>query len=327
MLPIQLIAIKPWRQVSVQSIARSNELSDALSDVMQRIRLKSCVYFQREFHTPWAMRIEGTGYAQFHVITRGTCVVTVDGQSHDCSTGDVLFFPRGQGHVLADQPDRDPLSGAQVMASFEGSDPCFAEGGSPTRVICGHYEYRTDIHHPLLTDLPDLVHVRTMDVLGETSNTAVLPLIMKELACQNPGRSLIVERYAEVLLIHTLRMHYSGSKHPRGFYAGLADARLERAISRIHRDFSSPIGLADLANSAAMSRSAFAQHFKQTVNLSPIEYLTRWRMLAAKDFLNDTDLSIARVAEHVGYESDISFSRAFKREYGITPSSIRKLES
>ena len=124
MLPIQLIAIKPWRQVSVQSIARRNELSDALSDVMQRIRLKSCVYFQREFHTPWAMRIEGTGYAQFHVITRGTCVVTVDGQSHDCSTGDVLFFPRGQGHVLADQPDRDPLSGAQVMASFEGSDPC-----------------------------------------------------------------------------------------------------------------------------------------------------------------------------------------------------------
>lgn len=210
------------------------------------------------------------------------------------------------------------------MASFEGSEPYFLEGGSPTRVICGHYEYRTDIHHPLLSDLPELVHVKTMDVLGETSNTAVLPLIMKELASQNPGRSLIVERYAEVLLIHTLRTHYLVSGQPTGFYAGLADARLERAISRIHRDYSSPIGLADLAESAAMSRSAFAQQFKQTVNLSPVEYLTRWRMLAARDFLKDTDLPIARVAEQVGYESDISFSRAFKREYGVTPSSVRK---
>ncbi len=301
-------------------------MSDALSDVMQRIGLKSCVYFQRDFHTPWAMRIEGTGHAQFHVISRGNCVVTVDGQSHDCATGDVLLFPRGRAHVLADQCDREPVAGTEAMASFAGLDPYFAKGGSPTRVICGHYEYRADSHHPLIGDLPELVHVRTMDVLGETSNTAVLPLIMKELAGQGPGHSLIVERYAEVLLIHTLRMHYLGSKHVTGFYAGLADARLQRAISRIHRDFSSPIGLADLAESAAMSRSAFAQQFKQTVNLSPIEYLTKWRMLAAQNFLMATDLPIAQVAERVGYESDISFARAFKREYGVTPSSVRRLE-
>lgn len=301
-------------------------MPDPLSDVMQRIRLKGCVYFQREFHTPWAMRIEGTGHAQFHVITRGSCVVIAQGQCHECAAGDVLFFPRGQKHVLADRSDREPLSGAQVMASFESGNPCFAQGGTPTRVICGHYEYHTNSRHPLLNDLPELVHVKTMDVLGETSNTAVLPLIMKELACRRPGQSLIVERYAEALLVHTLRMYYLRSQHPMGFFAGLTDARLERAISRIHQDFSSQIGLTDLAQSAAMSRSAFARHFKQTVNLSPIEYLTTWRMLVAEDFLKSTDLSIARVAEKVGYESDISFSRAFKREYGITPSSVRTLD-
>ena len=302
-------------------------MPDALSDVMQRIRLQCCVYFQRDFHSPWAMCIQGTGFAQFHVITHGRCVVTCDGHSHECAAGDILFFPRGQAHVLADQPDCEPISGAQVMASFAGNDPYFAEGGTPTRVICGHYEYRADIHHPLLIELPELVHVRSTDVLGETSNTAVLPLIMAELTSENPGRSLIVERFAEVLLIHTLRMYHLNSKSPTGFYAGLTDARLERAISRIHKDFSSPIGLADLADSAAMSRSAFAQHFKQTISLSPIEYLTKWRMLVAQDILKSSDFSIAQVAEQIGYESDISFSRAFKREYGVTPSSVRKTQS
>ena len=166
------------------------------------------------------MKIENTGYAQFHVITRGSCVVIADGESHQCSTGDVLFFPFGLAHVLADHPDRQPLAGPEVMASFEGDDPCFSEGGQTTRVICGHYEYRTDIHHPLLNDLPGMVHVKTMDILGDTSNTAVLPLIMNELSSRQPGQSLIVERYAEILLINTLRMHFSGSKRLTGFMPG-----------------------------------------------------------------------------------------------------------
>jgi AraC family transcriptional activator of mtrCDE len=299
-------------------------MSDALSDVMQRIRLKSCVYFQRDFHSPWSMKIEGTGYAQFHVITRGSCVAVIDGQSRECSTGDVLLFPHGLSHVLADHPDSKPLPGAEVMKSFDGDSPCFAEGGSPTRIICGHFEYRTDIHHPLIDDLPGLVHVKTMEILGENSNMAVLPLIMRELSTRKPGQSLIVERYAEILLIHTLRIHYAETKHPTGFYAALADERLERAISMIHRDFSSPIGLAELADSAAMSRSAFAQKFKHKVRISPIEYLLKWRMLVAEDLLKTTELPVIRVAEKVGYESDISFARAFKREYGVTPSSFRK---
>ncbi len=299
-------------------------MPDALSEVMQRIRLKSCVYFQRDFHSPWAMKIEGTGYAQFHVITRGSCVVITDGQSYECSTGDVLLFPHGLSHVLADHPDSKPLSGAEVMNSFDGESPCFAKGGSPTRVICGHFEYRTDIHHPLIDDLPELVHVKTMEILGENPNTTVLPLIMGELSKRRPGQSLIVERYAEILLIHTLRLHYAETKHPTGFYTALADERLERAISLIHSDFASPIGLADLAGSAAMSRSAFAQQFKHKVRISPIEYLSKWRMLVAEELLKTTELTVVRVAEKVGYESDISFARAFKREYGVTPSSFRK---
>lgn len=199
--------------------------------------MKSCVYFQRDFHAPWELEIEGTGFAQFHVITRGGCVVVADGRSHDCAAGDFLFIPRGQGHVLADRPGHQPLPGPQVMASFAGDAPCFAAGGAATRVICGHYEYRTPIEHPLLSDLPELVHIKTADVFGSGPGGAVLPLILQELAGEQPCQTLIVELCAETQLLQVLRLRYAQSGQRSGFYAGLADRRLERAIGRIHRDY------------------------------------------------------------------------------------------
>lgn len=299
-------------------------MQDALSDVMQRVRLRACVYFQRDFHSPWAMCIQNTGYAQFHVISRGNCTVTVQEVTHNCASGDILLFPRGQAHVLADAPGRQAVPGPQAMASFATDQPCFDGPVQAARVICGHYEYRLDFKHPLLADLPEFVHLRTADPAIDDMTAAVLPLILRELARPRPGQNMIVERMAEVLLVQTLRAYYQINPPSDGFFAGLSDARLERAISRIHQDYGQPIGLADLAQTAAMSRSSFAQTFKQKLSVSPVEYLAKWRMLVASDVLKTTNLPVADVAEQVGYLSDIAFVRAFKREFGQTPSALRR---
>jgi transcriptional regulator GlxA family with amidase domain len=125
------------------------------------------------------------------------------------------------------------------------------------------------------------------------------------------------------LLLQVLRVHYDAQTHPEGFFAGLRDTRLSRAISRIHADYARPLTLADLATSAAMSRSAFAQHFSTVVRMSPIDYLQLWRMLVARDLLQSTDRPVCDIAETVGYGSDISFSRAYKRRFGVSPSFAR----
>ena len=299
-------------------------MSDALSDILQQIRLTSTVYFQRDFHLPWAMKIENTGFAQFHVVTRGACVVSCNGRSYDCFAGDVLLFPRGASHVLADKTGRDAVDGPEVMASFSGDEPYFAKGGTATRLVCGHYEYATMVAHPLIDDLPDLVHVSSAEGFQEAAGISVLPLVLNELVNEKPGQSLIVERFAEILLIQTLREYYKQSPQERGFYAGLANRQLARAISHIHREFSSSLTLSDLADQAAMSRSSFAKHFKQTTNISPIEYLAKWRMINAGNYLRATDYPVATVAESVGYDSAISFARAFNRQFGVTPSEFRK---
>lgn len=302
-------------------------MTDVFSDIFDLIKLKSCVYFQREFRGPWSMRIEGTGFAQFHVLTRGTCVLETDGAWRDCSVGDILFFPHGLGHTLADRPCRDPVPGPEAMASFAGDDPLFVDGDTSMRLICGHYEYRMHHAHPLISDLPSVIHLKSTDTLHGTDGGSVLPLLMNELAQNSPGASSVAERYAEILLIQTLRRFYAEDHERVGFMAGLGDPRLQKAVKLMHRNVALPIGLQDLAREAAMSRSSFADLFREKTGMPPIEYLAKWRMLTAGDLLLSTDRPVVDVALRVGYESDISFSRAFKRQFGVTPATYRRTGS
>ena len=276
--------------------------------------------FQRDFFGPWAMRMADTGFAQFHVITSGACVVEVDGAWHDVGTGDILFFPHGAAHVLADRVGRQPVEGGDYMQALTRGTPMFAQGSSPTRMICGHYSYKGKGVHPLLDELPEMVHVTAEQMGGASPTATLLHLIMDELSQKEPGYKLSVERLAEVLLMQVLRVYYRAQDRPEGFFAGLRDNRLSRAITRIHADYAGPLTLADLADCAAMSRTAFAQRFSSVVRMTPIDYLQHWRMIVAQELLATTDRSVSDIAENVGYGSDIAFSRAYKRRYSVSPS-------
>lgn len=298
-------------------------MDDPLSDIFDLIRLKSVVYFERNFHAPWGMHIASTGFAQFHAVTRGNCVVETGGRHHECSVGDVLLFPRGAAHTLSDLPDRDAAPGSEVMASLGSDEPMFSAGETYTRLICGHYEFRSDLRHPMFDDLPEFIHLRSMDLPRDERISSTLGLLMGELSQPAAGYRSIVERYAEILIAQVFRILAVRETEGFGFFKVLADERLSRALGRMHRAFAEPINLDDLAAEAALSKSGFALRFKEMTGTSPIEYLGKWRMLQAGDLLTSTKLSVSNVAEKVGYKSDIAFARAFKREFGRTPSQHR----
>ncbi len=270
------------------------------------------------------MRIEGTGFAQFHVITRGQCVCEIYGQQIHTSAGDILLFPKGCAHVVGDQANRPAIPGQDVIASLNGENPLFSEGEHPTRLICGHYEYHARPGHPVIEELPSLVHIRSFEGPAYHEIQSVLQLLMQELNRGEPGMSAITERLSEVLLIKVLRAYFEQESYMPSFYAGLADARLARAIACIHRNVSANLTLDVLAKEAGMSRSGFAADFKEKTGIAPIEYLTKLRMLVAVELLLDEDASMGQIAEQVGYESEIAFSRAFKRTLNMTPSEYRR---
>ncbi len=298
-------------------------MPDAFSDVLRLIQLKSCVYFLRDFSTPWGMAMQAGEVAQFHAVLRGQCVVTVDGQTFQGVAGDIFLFPKGAAHVISDASECRPVSGPEFMQSLSSETPLFADGPAATQLLCGHYEYRHDIRHPLMEELPDVIHVQSTDPAAPQDMADIIRVLVREMNGEAPGSNAVIEKLAEILLVLIIRINLPGKGSQTAFMKGLSDPRLARAIHLIHQSPELPLTLGDMAAAAGMSRSSLAFHFRVKTGTTPRAYLTLWRMCLARDFMQGQGLTVSQSAHRVGYESEVAFSRAFRRHFGISPSKVR----
>jgi AraC-like DNA-binding protein len=187
-------------------------------------------------------------------------------------------------------------------------------GGRPdVRLLGGYFVFDSPDAALLVSLLPALVHVRGIERLS-----ILVRLVGDEANEQRSGRDLVLTRLVEILLVEALRST-SGDDAPPGLLRGLADAQLAPAIRHMHRQLARSWTVAELAKTAALSRSTFFERFTRTVGLPPMEYLLAWRMAVARDLLRRQDLGIAEVAERVGYASASTFSTAFSRHVGQAP--------
>ena len=123
-----------------------------------------------------------------------------------------------------------------------------------------------------------------------------------------------------MMLVQALRLHLvEGSSGGVGWLFALADTQMRAAIHAMHDDPAHRWTLQAMAVRAGMSRTTFTLKFKETVGASPMEYLTRWRMMVAGDRLTNSSDSISAIALALGYESESAFSTAFKRIMGCSP--------
>jgi AraC-like DNA-binding protein len=128
-----------------------------------------------------------------------------------------------------------------------------------------------------------------------------------------------------VLLVEAVRQ-FAADAGPAGpgWLRGLADPQIGRALAAIHREPASAWTAEALAGIAGLSRSAFADRFAGLVGEPPIRYVTQWRLHLARQRLREGHSGIARIAHEVGYDSEEAFSRAFKRETGLSPARWRQ---
>jgi AraC-like DNA-binding protein len=201
-----------------------------------------------------------------------------------------------------------PLNGG--IASWNGGGDCFGVGG--------HFALGGDHAGILLGVLPPIVHIRKES--DKATMRWSLERMRQELREPQPGGSLIAQQLACMILVQALRLHLAeGTKGGVGWLFALADKQMSAAMHSMHDDPSHRWTLQELAERVGMSRSTFALKFKQTVGASPMEYLTRWRMLLAGDRLANSSDPISIIALSLGYESESAFSTAFKRVMGCSP--------
>ncbi len=297
---------------------------DTLSDVLNLMHLRGCVYFLRNFAAPWGMEMPDGPYAQFHMVVRGRCWLRFEDITVGLAGGDVVVFPGGEGHVLLDDPNTVPVPGMTVLKAHAARQPIFVGGGERARLLCGHFEFDRSFRHPLVEELPRLIHIKGLSAEQPGWFEAVTHMLIRETGADEPGATTVVDRLAEVLFIQVLRAYLLRSRPVRGFLAAVRDEQINRALKAIHAAAGSELTLVDIARQAGMSRSNLARRFKEILGETPINYLTRWRMLKARELLRISGRSLSDIAESVGYGSEAAFSRAFKRQFKQSPGVFRR---
>ncbi|MDI6101828.1 AraC family transcriptional regulator [Actinoplanes sp. NEAU-A12] len=301
---------------------------DVLSDVLAVMRTGRVRSAQVAWHAPWAQEFAPVpGSAGFHVVLRGSCRLLQDGaEPLALGAGDIVFRPHGGGHVLADSPGTRPVAPACDPAEM-GDLPAFAVVGSPasadaTVTLCGAYELDPELVHPLIADLPELIHVPAQ--WGRHPHLrATVDLLAAELATPGAGSAALIPALLDTMLVYLLRTWLVG-EHPTGWAAALADPVTGAALQAIHREPERDWTVAALAAEGGLSRAPFARRFTDLLGRPPMTYLTWWRLTVAAGLLRRTDTTVGAIAGQVGYGSEFAFAAAFKRRFGIPPGRYRR---
>nr|WP_318383608.1 AraC family transcriptional regulator [uncultured Enterobacter sp.] len=259
-----------------------------------------------------------------YAVVSGQCWLTVEGvtQAVRLTAGECYLLPPGPAFSLATDRQAEAEDFATLKAAGRLSKAIDLCGDDECLLVGGHFVLTGRHADMLLSSLPPIVHLQK--AADKTAMRGSLDRMVEELRNPQPGGTLIVQQLAYMLLIQALRLHLRDREKGNGLLFALADKQLSAAIGCIHDRPGHAWTLQTLAAAAGMSRSAFAGHFKAVVNDSPMEYLTRWRMLLASERLKSSDDAIVHIASSLGYASESAFSKAFKRVTGSTPGQCRR---
>jgi AraC-like DNA-binding protein len=313
---------------------------DVLSDVLRVIRLKGSLYVNAEFHEPWCVSSpSGAELASLlspasehmaicHLIVDGRCWAKLpDGDAVALEAGDVVVLPHGDAHLVGSGMHHAPMvvSDAVEVKVPELTSIRYGGSGAATRVVCGWFAYERDVTSPVMAALPRLFRTGIRKRPSGAWLENAIRYALNEAASAHAGSDAIADKLAELMFVEALRGYAETlPERQTGWLAGLRDPLVGRSIALLHEKPAQAWTVASLAQAVYVSRTVLAERFVALVGVPPMQYLTQWRMALAAHMLRGGRLSLIRIAEEIGYESEAAFSRAFKREYGAPPGSWRR---
>jgi len=316
-------------------------MMDTLSDVLRAVRLTGAVFFAVDATAPWVAEtpqasevgphiMPGAEHViAYHVIAAGTCWGgLVDEPAVKLEAGDIIVFPQGDRHVISSAPGMRGEPHIDAFRSVSKSRVPLAvsiRGGAPKReqVICGYLGCDARPFNPLLATLPRVMHLKP-ETEGDVLHRLV-ELAVAESSAPRAGGDCVLSRVSELLFVEVVR-RYVAQLPPEGvgWFAGLRDENIGRALQKLHERPAHDWSLEELAKESGLSRSVLAERFVHLVGIPPIQYLAQWRIQLAASLLRGGKASLAEIADRVGYGSEAALSRAFKRQVGVAPAHYRR---
>ncbi|MFK0104824.1 AraC family transcriptional regulator [Streptomyces sp. NPDC091217] len=299
---------------------------DVVSDAISVVHLGHPSSNRVRIGGSWCTRLAPYDGAGFHVVLQGGCWLLPDGGDPvSLGVGDAVLLPHGTGHVLADSPLDAAVAAAKAVPFerwSEGTGPrAWPPDRDATEMLCGKYRLDCSRMHPLMTELPAVVHLPNR-VGRHPELRAAIDLLAGELDARRPGSCVALPSLLDLLLVYMIRSWMSEST-TGAWPAALGDPVTAAALRALHSDPAAPWSNDRLAAEAGVSRPTLARRFTALVGRPPMAYLTWWRLILAASLLRDTPETLSTIADRVGYGSPYALSHAFQREFGTTPGRYR----
>lgn len=305
--------------------------ADPLTEMLRGLRLEGVDYARYQMTAPWGLLFPAQKAARFHFVAeRGCWLRTPTDEWVRLEQGDAVLLPRGAEHALASAPDActKPLGKCQFQTVC--GDIVEARGGGDgeeTLFFSASMNFNVDGQHPLLRMMPELMRMHEL-AANEPGIPPLLATMACELALDRVGAGSMLTRLADVVAAALIRTWVEkGCGDSTGWVAAARDPDIGRVLAAIHLDPANEWTVEALAGVMHASRSAFAERFAAIVGETPARYVAQVRMHQARQWLVRDRMRIAVVARRLGYDSEASFSRAFKRIIGAPPSHFRTSEA
>lgn len=298
-------------------------LNDILSTILIGSVIQSKIYSGKK---KWGIGGKGCERAYFALIAHGSGSVQIDTQaSYTFNAGDFFFIgPHvnywiGSEEYNQDRLFRDSINSDSIFENIhiEGDE-------NKVEIVCGWFKFGLPPQSLFYNVIPQILCLNEFDNSYPQIISAV-NMLQSEANTALSGAKQIMKRLGEIIIILIIRAHFDKSGEQIHWLNALKDPKISLAVESIHEDISKKWTVEMMSRTAGMSRASFAAQFKKLMNEGPLNYLTKWRMYKAAHLLITTSYTLADIAEKVGYSSELSLNKAFKKQYKISPSVYKKV--
>ena len=298
-------------------------------DVLHYLKLDS-IYYSRSTMggQDWGVELppfENT--SMFHIVTSGSCVVEVKDRRIDLQAGDLVFISRACGHKVIGANNEQAINLFdlpihQVSDHYETLE-LNPELEEKTTLLCGVVRISHPAGEMLINEMPDLIHIkRDHHMFGEMMGE-IVRLVFREASGNFIGGETVITRLADVLLIQAIRSWVADSSELHGkWITALSDEKIGKALACIHQHPEGNWTIENLGAEVGLSRTAFANRFKDMVGESVLSYVTKWRMNLAVMKIREGKRVDIDFVESLGYKSESAFRRTFKKSVGMNVSDV-----
>ncbi|MCE2593644.1 AraC family transcriptional regulator [Motilimonas cestriensis] len=297
---------------------------------LSQLSMSGVFYTHSTMRQPWGVTMPAIPLStMFHLILDGEAIVSISDKRITLGAGDFILMPRGKGHDIVDI-NNTPASGLfeqNIEQVTEHYEKLTSKGKGPiTTALCGTVLFENEITASIINSMPDYVLIPANSEAHQPI-ASIVKAIQLETESEGYGAGLIVAKLADVLILQCIRAWVSqlSGDNPNWLMAH-TDKRLSPVMELIHTDPAANINIAVLAGLARMSRTTFIDYFKKVVGQTPKKYITDWRLALAKTRLIGSSDNVLNIALEVGYQSEASFSRAYKAKFGVPPSQTKRGE-